>query len=162
MGDRLRADIQPAIYVFSSLRPSGLTKSNTSFAGVKAGMSPVPACAVEITLCRTVCDFVWHASACSGEASCGNLRFTLPVQVLSTCFYLAVLCVADLLVLYTRCGNSWLQNSVIGYSVSWHTTLRGTLVAVGRICACDNLEAVLHGHLACRPTGTSGTASVGT
>jgi len=41
------------------------------------------------------------------------------VKVLSTCFYLAVLCVADLLVLYTRCGTSWLQNSVIGYDVTW-------------------------------------------
>jgi len=39
-------------------------------------------------------------------------------KVLSTCLYLAVLCVADLLLLYTRCGNNWLYD-VIAYDVSW-------------------------------------------
>jgi len=38
-------------------------------------------------------------------------------KVLSTCLYLAVLCVADLVVLYTRCGNDWLK-IVIEYDVS--------------------------------------------
>ena len=38
-------------------------------------------------------------------------------KVLSTCLYLAVLCVADLLVLYTRCGNNWLK-MVTGYDVT--------------------------------------------
>ena len=38
-------------------------------------------------------------------------------KVFSTCLYLAVLCVADLLVLYTRCGNDWLF-IVTGYDVT--------------------------------------------
>jgi len=37
-------------------------------------------------------------------------------KVLSTCVYLSVLCVADLLVLLTRCGNPWLAN-LTGYDV---------------------------------------------
>ena len=38
-------------------------------------------------------------------------------KVLSTCLYLAVLCVTDLLVLYTRCGDRWMAH-VTGHSVS--------------------------------------------
>jgi len=44
-------------------------------------------------------------------------------KVLSTCLYLAVLCVADLLVLYTRCGNQWFAN-LTGYDVTM-TSLTG-------------------------------------
>jgi hypothetical protein len=33
----------------------------------------------------------------------------LSIDVMSTCLYLTVLCVTDLLVLYTRCGDEWLS-----------------------------------------------------
>jgi len=46
-------------------------------------------------------------------------------KVLSTCFYLAVLCVADLIVLYVRCCNNWIAyvtvspDDVTGYDIVW-------------------------------------------
>jgi len=49
-------------------------------------------------------------------------------KVLSTCFYLAVLCVADLVWLYTRCGDSWLKNRVVGYSVTWQLMIHYDIV----------------------------------
>jgi len=54
--------------------------------------------------------------------SLGNLTSLIVLsrlshKVLSTCLYLAVLCVADLTVLYTRCGNPWLFG-ITGYDVS--------------------------------------------
>jgi len=48
-------------------------------------------------------------------------------KVLSTCLYLAVLCVADLLVLYTRCGNHWLMK-VTGYDVNWSLMIHYDIV----------------------------------
>jgi len=44
-------------------------------------------------------------------------------KVLSTCVYLSVLCVADLLVLLTRCGNPWLAN-LTGYDVEMTSRVR--------------------------------------
>jgi len=45
------------------LRLSRVAKSSASFAGVKAGMSPLPGG-------RSVCDPIWHVSSRSGEACC--------------------------------------------------------------------------------------------
>jgi len=44
-------------------------------------------------------------------------------KVLSTCLYLAVLCVTELIVLYMRCGNDWLTD-VTGYNFTWNLMIR--------------------------------------
>ena len=48
-------------------------------------------------------------------------------KVLSTCLYLAVLCVADLAVLYTRCANLWIT-SLTGYDVTWDLMIRYDII----------------------------------
>ena len=48
------------------LRPSGIAKTSTSFAGVKAGT----AAGWQVTLC----DLIWHVSSHGGEASCKLLH----------------------------------------------------------------------------------------
>jgi len=46
---------------------------------------------------------------------------------MSTCLYLAALCVADLIVLITRCGNQWLF-IITGYDVSWNLMIHYDIV----------------------------------
>jgi len=62
-----------------------------------------------------------------GNATSLVVLTRLSRKVLSTCLYLAALCVADLAVLFTRCGNDWLRG-VTGYDVSWNLMIHYDIV----------------------------------